>query len=112
MAETKSSWVTAKPEEVKEKIIELAKQGMSPEKIGLVLRDQHGIPKAKALGLRVKKVLVDAKRWEDTEKKTTEAKVAKLSAHMAKHKHDNKAKRSLMTHESRIHSRIKRDQKR
>lgn len=96
MAETKTNWVTVKPEEVRHKILELAKQGVSPEKIGLMLRDQHGIPKARLLGLRIKKVLEEAKLWQDPEIKNMKARMDNLGTHTAKHKHDYTAKRSLI----------------
>lgn len=96
MAETKASWVTMKPEEVKEKIIELAKQGVSPEKIGLILRDQQGIPKSRLLGVRVKKVLQEAKLWNDPELKNMEDRITALKKHGETNKHDYTAKRSLI----------------
>jgi len=96
MSETKASWVTTKPEDVKAKIIELAKQNMPPEKIGLVLRDQHGIPKAKLLGIKVSTVLREAKLWQNSEKINNEKKIDTLKKHMEKHKHDYSAKRSMI----------------
>ncbi len=96
MTETKASWVTAKPEEVKAKIIELAKQGTPPEKIGLVLRDQHGIPKAKLLGIKLSTVLKEAKLWQDSEAKNNEKKIDVLNKHIEKNKHDYTAQRSLI----------------
>ena len=95
MSETKASWVTAKPEEVKAKILELAKQGMPSEKIGLFLRDQQGIPKSKLLGIKISKVLKEAKSYNDSETINTQKKVEILQKHSAKHKHDYKAARSL-----------------
>jgi small subunit ribosomal protein S15 len=95
MSETKATWVTAKPEEIKAKIIELAKQGMPAEKIGLVLRDQEGIPRAKLLGIKVSKILRDTKAYNDSETINTDKKIEVLQKHSAKHKHDYKAARSL-----------------
>lgn len=96
MAEAKSSWVTAKPAEIRSKIVELARQGMPPEKIGLVLRDQHGIPKAKLLGLKIGKVLKEEKLWNDYEKANLEGHIEKLTKHTAKNTHDYKAIRVLV----------------
>ena len=100
--EQKASWVTAKPEDVKAKIIDLAKQGMTSEKIGLVLRDQHGIPKAKLLGVRIKAVLLEAGLWQDGEHRALSGKVDRLSKHVAKHKHDYKGGRSLVKNAVRV----------
>ncbi len=102
MAESKASWVTAKPEDVKAKIIELAKQGMTSEKIGLVLRDQHGIPRAKLLGIRIKQVLQEANLWQDGEHVALKKKVEILSKHVAKNKHDYKGERSLVRNTVRV----------
>lgn len=101
MSETKSSWVTAKPEEIKKQIIELAKQGLTSEKIGLVLRDQHGIPRAKLLGLKIGKILHEANLWRDSENEHMEKKIEILSKHGAQHKHDYKAQRSLVRNMAR-----------
>lgn len=95
MSEAKSTWVTAKPEDIKKQILELAKQGMTAEKIGLVLRDQHGIPKAKVLGLKVGRVLKEANMWKDVEAEVREKKMETVSKHAKVHKHDYKAIRTL-----------------
>ncbi len=95
MSETKSSWVTAKPEDIKKQIIELAKQGLTADKIGLVLRDQHGIPKAKVLGLKVGRVLKQANLWKDVEAESRGRKMETIAKHAKAHKHDYKAIRSL-----------------
>ena len=55
MAE-KADWTKFKPVEVEKIIVDLARQGIAPEKIGLILRDQHGIPKAKLLGIKIKEI--------------------------------------------------------
>ena len=41
------SWVRYKPKEVEMLVVKMAKEGMSPSKIGLVLRDSYGVPDAK-----------------------------------------------------------------
>lgn len=102
MAEQKTSWVNAKPEEVEAHVIELAKKGIPPQRIGLILRDEHGIPKAKLLGLKVKKILVKAKIWSDPEAHMRTAKSEKLQKHTKQHKHDYTALRSLAQHNHRI----------
>ena len=37
-------WVTLSPSAVSDIIVKLAKKGLSPSQIGVILRDQHGIP--------------------------------------------------------------------
>ncbi|OCF54889.1 40S ribosomal protein S13 [Kwoniella sp. B9012] len=41
------SWSKATPEEVSDQIFKLARRGLSPSQIGVVLRDSHGIPQVK-----------------------------------------------------------------
>ncbi|MBC7119337.1 MAG: 30S ribosomal protein S15, partial [Methanobacteriaceae archaeon] len=40
----KPDWVEYSNEEIEELIIKLYKEGNPPSKIGIILRDQHGIP--------------------------------------------------------------------
>jgi small subunit ribosomal protein S15 len=95
MTETKSDWMKAKPAEVENLIINLHKEGHSPAKIGLILRDKHGIPKLKLMGKRITEVLKKSKNMPITEKQLFQSKIAALEEHIAKHKHDYTAKRSL-----------------
>ncbi len=104
MAETKASWMTLKPEEIKARIIELAKQGISAEKIGLVLRDEQGIPKAKLLGIRIKKVLHEKNMWNSPETANITKKIETLSKHSSLHKHDYKGKRTLVRCSAQINT--------
>jgi len=43
------AWVATKPADAKATILKLAKEGVSPSKIGLALRDDYGVPLAKPL---------------------------------------------------------------
>jgi len=105
-----ANWVKAKPEEVEKKVIELAKQNMPPEKIGLVLRDQHGIPKAKIYGLKIGKILKSQGIEVDSEKRNIERKMDSLKKHSAKNKHDYTAKRSIVKQISKL-NKIKKQKK-
>ena len=42
-------WITQTPEEIENRIIELAKQGLSSAMIGTTLRDTYGIPSTKLI---------------------------------------------------------------
>lgn len=49
-----AKWVKADKAKVEDLVLQMAKEGAAPAKIGLVLRDQHGIPDAKqVLGMSV-----------------------------------------------------------
>ena len=51
-------WVRMSPEEIETLVVELAKIGYSPSMIGIILRDQYGIPLLKSvIGMRVTEVL-------------------------------------------------------
>ena len=95
MTEQKSTWVKIKPAEVEKIILDLHKEGNSPAKIGLILRDKHGIPKAKLLDRKITKVILDAKEVPRTEIVMTKERISALERHAKIHKHDYTAKRSL-----------------
>lgn len=49
LRKTVSTWVKIKPKEVEKIVVNLAKQGTWPSKIGLILRDSYGIPSVKKI---------------------------------------------------------------
>jgi small subunit ribosomal protein S13e len=52
------SWSKATPEEVCDQIFKLARRGLSPSQIGVVLRDSHGVPQVKGVtGNKVLRIL-------------------------------------------------------
>lgn len=56
------SWVTTSPEEARTVILKLAKEGVSPSKIGQTLRDDYGVPLAKPLiGKSLRRIIEEAK---------------------------------------------------
>ena len=51
-------WITMTPSAVNELIVKLAKKGLSPSQIGVLLRDQHGIPQVRFLtGKKILRIL-------------------------------------------------------
>jgi len=51
-------WIDVKPEEIEKLVVDLHKRGNSTSKIGIVLRDQYGIPSVKlATGMKIGKIL-------------------------------------------------------
>lgn len=94
----KESWIKLKPAEVEKKILELAKEGLTSEKIGLVLRDKHGIPKAKIFGKKITQILKENDLYEDSEYNHIGKKLDNLKKHLEKNRHDYSAKRSLITY--------------
>eukprot|EP01056_Protomagalhaensia_sp_Gyna25_P002210 Protomagalhaensia_sp_Gyna_25__2209@NODE_21_length_7814_cov_1312_689003_g14_i0_p8_GENE_NODE_21_length_7814_cov_1312_689003_g14_i0NODE_21_length_7814_cov_1312_689003_g14_i0_p8_ORF_typecomplete_len152_score21_26Ribosomal_S13_N/PF08069_12/1_1e30Ribosomal_S13_N/PF08069_12/4e03Ribosomal_S15/PF00312_22/1_6e16YflT/PF11181_8/0_0033HTH_7/PF02796_15/2_1e02HTH_7/PF02796_15/1_4Recombinase/PF07508_13/6_7e03Recombinase/PF07508_13/0_073HTH_23/PF13384_6/3e02HTH_23/PF13384_6/4HTH_23/PF13384_6/1_2e03_NODE_21_lengt len=52
------SWSKTTPEEVVRSIVQLAKKGMTPSQIGVILRDSQGIPRVQSItGQRINKIL-------------------------------------------------------
>ncbi len=99
-------WCKYKPEEVEALVIKLAKEGHPPSKIGIILRDQHGIPLTKPItGKSVTKILKDAglapSLPEDLE--TLLKKASHLRVHLEKNKKDLHNKRALQIIEAKIH---------
>ncbi len=102
MAKTKTDWVKASPKDVEKKIIELAKQGITAEKIGLKLRDELGIPKTRLLGIKIKAVLERENLWKNPEIHNIEMKKEKIEKHFEKNKHDYKSQREIVRLVSRL----------
>ena len=101
-------WVKLKKEEVEEIIVKLAKKGHSSAEIGLILRDQYGIPSIKVKELhmeeRIARIMKRHKAYppfpEDMYNLLRKAVL--LTAHMQKNKRDYTSKRGPQITESKI----------
>lgn len=91
----KPDWLKIKPAELDKIIIDLHNNGNSPAKIGLVLRDKYGIPKAKLLGKKISKMIKSHNLVPMSEKSIFLKKIESLKMHITKNKHDHTSKRSL-----------------
>ena len=98
----KADWTKLKPADVEKLIIEIGKQKVPSEKIGLMLRDQHGIPKVKLFGLKINKVLAKHNLAVNSEKKHIETKIKRLKKHSEKNKHDYTAMRKAVMYASQV----------
>ena len=58
--QSKEQWVGLKPAEIEKIIIDLGKQGEQPAKIGLILRDKHGVPKDRLADKKITQILREA----------------------------------------------------
>lgn len=91
---------------VEDKIIELAKAGNSPSMIGVILRDQYGIPLVKVItGKKITEILEKHDLTHDVPEdlRNLIAKAASIHRHLEDNKRDNVAKRNLQLTESKIH---------
>jgi len=93
--EKKPSWIKMKPAELEKIVVDLAKKGESPAKIGLILRDKHGVPKTRLFGKRITQILDEKGVDYIKEKGVFDGRVEKLKGHIGKNKHDYPASRAL-----------------
>lgn len=96
MAEAKGSWMKMKSADVETLVVTLAKKGISAEKIGLILRDEHGIPKARLIThKKISQILKENKIESDPLKQSVTKRSENLGKHIEVHKHDYTAKQKL-----------------
>ncbi|HTS33792.1 MAG TPA: 30S ribosomal protein S15 [Thermoplasmata archaeon] len=102
---SKPEWVTTTPEEVVEQAVQLAKGGVPAAQVGLQLRDQHGVPSARAVtGQRLTALLaahgVAPEIPDDLQ--ALLKRVVHLQQHLEAHPKDLANRRGLNLMESRI----------
>lgn len=97
-------WMKYKPQELEEIVVKLAKEGMQSAQIGLVLRDQYGVPSVRMSKLRVAGILKkNSIRTELPEDMVNLIKRAgTLNTHLSRNKTDYTSKRGLEITESKI----------
>lgn len=76
-------------------ILELAEEIDSPAKIGLILRDKHGIPKSKLISRKITEILKEKNINHKEEKNHIEESIEKIKSHFQKNKHDYSAQRAM-----------------
>ncbi len=92
------AWCKYSPEEVEAFVIKLAKDEVSPSRIGLYLRDQYGIPLVKpVVGKSISEILRDGnlKPQIPEDLNNLISKANRLARHIAKNKADSVNKHSL-----------------
>jgi len=102
MAEmAKPTWVKMKEPELKKIIVELSAT-YAPSQIGIILRDQYGVPTTKVFGKKLKAYLKELgiNRNEDLE--NAEKKVDKMKEHLKNNITDRSAKHKLQHAQSRL----------
>jgi len=100
------AWCRYTSEEVEAQIMKLSKEGHPPSKIGIILRDQHGVPLTKPItGKSVTQILKEREMVsslpEDLENLLRKA--ARLHVHHDKNKSDLHNRRSLQITEAKIY---------
>jgi len=98
----KPVWLKFNEKDVEAITLKLAKQGLTSEKIGLVLRDSYGIPTTKVFGKKISQILKENKLYEDATLKNLEKKQETIRKHLEKNKQDKKTRRALTIISARI----------
>jgi small subunit ribosomal protein S15 len=101
----KAPWVKYKQSEVEDIIVKLAKKDYSSAKIGMILRDQYGIPSTRLLTKeKMSTILKKHKLYPEVPEELYSMikKAVELRAHMDKNKKDYISKRGLELTESKI----------
>ncbi len=98
-------WVEYSKEEVEKLVVKLRKEGYQAAMIGLILRDQYGIPSVKKItGKTITKILEEnglgSEIPEDLYNLIKRA--VKVANHLEKHKKDKHSARGLQILESKI----------
>jgi small subunit ribosomal protein S15 len=99
-------WVTTTPEEARSTILKLAKEGMSPSRIGQTLRDDHGVPLVKPLvGKTLGEVLSEGKAAPKTPQDLQDLidRAQRVQKHLQSHGSDKKNVHSLELVEAKIY---------
>ena len=105
----KPDWVEYEAEDVKKIIIKHYREGRPMAEVGLILRDQYGIPDVRLFGFRIKDVIEEAGLKPDYPEDLMDLfrKAVNLRKHLEKHKKDYHTKRGLQLVESKIRRLVK-----
>ncbi|MBI2076194.1 MAG: 30S ribosomal protein S15 [Candidatus Aenigmarchaeota archaeon] len=99
----KVDWLIYDKDEVEKLILKLAKEGKSSAEIGLLLRDQYGIPDVRYFKMRVLKVIEkDHKKEVPEDLYNLIKKAVNVHKHMDSNRKDSKGKHGLELLESKI----------
>jgi small subunit ribosomal protein S15 len=97
----KPTWVKMKEPELKKIILELS-ESHAPSQIGIILRDQYGIPTTKVFGKKLKAYLKELGIEKNEDLENAEKKVEKMKEHLKNNITDRSAKHKLQHAQSRL----------
>jgi len=100
------TWLKLSSEEVKEQVCKLAKKGLTPSQIGVILRDSHGVGKVKYVtGSKILRILKTKGLAPDLPEVLyfLIKKAVSLRKYLERNRKDKCAKFHLILTESRIH---------
>lgn len=100
--EEKPVWLKTSEEELKKIIAELSEK-YSPAQLGLILRDQYGIPTARLYGKKLTAYLKEIGKYDKKDElKNIIKKLDKLEDHFKSNAQDKRAKHKLQKAKSRV----------
>lgn len=102
----KPEWVNMPPEKVEELVVNLYKKGYSLSMIGLILRDQYGIPLVKAVtGKKMLRILKERGMAPEIPEDLYNLikRAIRIRRHLEEHPKDYHSKRGLQLIESKIY---------
>ena len=100
------TWLKLTPEDVKEQICKLAKKGLSPSQIGVILRDSHGVAQVRFVtGNQILRILKASGLAPSIPEDLycLIKKAVSIRKHMERNRKDIDSKFRLILVESRIH---------
>ncbi|EGF84230.1 40S ribosomal protein S13 [Batrachochytrium dendrobatidis JAM81] len=103
---TVPSWLKTTPAEVIDQICKLAKKGMTPSQIGVILRDSHGIAQVRFVtGNKILRILKSNGLAPEIPEDLYQLikKAVMVRKHLERNRKDNDGKFHLILIESRIH---------
>ena len=103
-------WLKTKKEEIENLVVKLAKENYSSAMIGLILRDQYGIPSVKAVtGMSITQILKKHNLYPQYPEDLLNLfrRLVNLDSHLKAHKMDKHSKRSFINLESKVRRLIK-----
>jgi len=100
------SWCKKTPEEVKEIICKLARKGLKPSQIGILLRDDHAVPLSRTItGSKILRILKAAGLAPEIPEDLYSLikKAISVRKHLERNRKDKDAKFRLVLVESKVH---------
>ena len=97
----KPAWLKMKEPELKKTIAELSERH-SPSKVGMILRDQYGVPTTRIYGKKLKAYLKELGIEKNEDLENAEKKVEKIKEHLKNNVTDRKAKHKLQKAQARL----------
>jgi len=100
------NWQKLSPDDVKDQIYKLAKKGLTPSQIGVILRDSHGVAQVKWItGNKILRILKSKGLAPDLPEDLYHLikKAVAIRKHLERYRKDKDSKFRLILVESRIH---------